>query len=63
MLTRRETTILALVADGKANKEIARTLGISDNTVETHLRRVYQKLDCRTRTQSVAKAREPGLLR
>jgi len=63
LLTLKETAIIRLVADGKANKEIARILNISDNTVETHLRRIFQKLGSRNRTQAVSKAREFGLLR
>jgi len=63
LLTLKETAIIRLVADGKANKEIARILNISDNTVETHLRRIFQKLDTRNRTQAVSKAREHGVIR
>jgi DNA-binding NarL/FixJ family response regulator len=63
LLTLKETAVLKLVADGQANKEIARTLHISDNTVETHLRRIYQKFDVKNRTQAVAIAREQGLIR
>lgn len=63
VLTLRETAILKLVADGKANKEIARTLNITDNTVETHLRKINQKFETKNRTQAVTKARELGLLR
>ncbi|MBI4692505.1 MAG: hypothetical protein HY749_00600 [Gammaproteobacteria bacterium] len=62
LLSPRETAILRLVADGRANKEIARLLGITDNTVETHLRRVNQKLDTHTRTQAIARARQLDLL-
>ena len=63
LLTLKETSILSLVAAGKANKEIARILGITDNTVETHLRKINLKLDTHNRTQAVAKGREIGLLR
>lgn len=63
LLSLKETAIIRLVADGKANKEIARILNITDNTVETHLRRINLKLDVRNRTHAVAKARELGLLR
>lgn len=61
-LTSRESGLLRLVADGRSNKEIARLLGISENTVETHLRRINQKLNTHTRTQAIARARESGLL-
>jgi LuxR family maltose regulon positive regulatory protein len=63
LLSLKETAIIRLVADGKANKEIARILNITDNTVETHLRRINLKLETRNRTHAVAKAREFGLLR
>lgn len=62
LLSPRETAILRLVADGRTNKEIARLLGVTDNTVETHLRRVNQKLETHTRIQAIARAREIGLL-
>lgn len=62
IVTLRETEILKLIADGMANKEISRILKISDNTVETHLRRIYQKLETKNRTQAVARARDKGLL-
>jgi LuxR family maltose regulon positive regulatory protein len=62
LLTLKETAIIKLVADGKVNKELSRILNITDNTVETHLRRINQKLDTKNRTQAVAKAREMGLL-
>jgi len=63
LLTLKETAIIRLVADGKSNKEVARLLAITDNTVETHLRRIFQKLETRNRTQAVARARELGVLR
>jgi LuxR family transcriptional regulator, maltose regulon positive regulatory protein len=62
ILTLRETAILKLVADGMANKEIARVLNISGNTVQTHLRKTFQKLKTTNRTHAVARAREQGLL-
>uniref|UniRef100_A0ABX1PUV7 HTH luxR-type domain-containing protein n=1 Tax=Aromatoleum anaerobium TaxID=182180 RepID=A0ABX1PUV7_9RHOO len=61
-LTSRESSLLRLVVDGRANKEIARLLGISENTVESHLRRINQKLNTHNRTQAIARAREIGLL-
>ena len=44
-LTRREDEILRLIGTGLTNKEIGRRLKISDNTVKTHLHRVYTKLN------------------
>ncbi|MBS0339119.1 MAG: response regulator transcription factor, partial [Proteobacteria bacterium] len=61
MLSRRECQVLRLLADGLSNKELSRKLFISENTVETHLRRINEKLGARNRTQAVARARELGL--
>lgn len=47
-LTRREETVLRLIADGQCNKEIARTLNISVRTVETHRQNIKNKLDIHT---------------
>jgi LuxR family maltose regulon positive regulatory protein len=63
LLTPKETALLRLVAEGRANKEIARLMNISDNTVETHLRRINQKFETKNRTQAVTRAREAGLIR
>lgn len=48
VLTRREETVLRLIADGQCNKEIARTLNISVRTVETHRQNIKNKLDIHT---------------
>ena len=56
-LSPRECEILALLASGQSNKELARTLGISPNTVKTHVARVYEKLDVDRRVQAIEKAR------
>lgn len=53
VLTARELQIVALVAEGRANKQIAAELGISEWTVSTHLRRIYAKLDVDTRAAMV----------
>lgn len=58
----RELTVLQQLAAGQSNKEIARTLGVSPNTVKTHTARLYDKLDARRRTDAVSRARELGLL-
>lgn len=47
-LTRRETTVLKLLAEGRNNKEIAKVLGISVRTVETHRQNIKSKLDIHT---------------
>jgi DNA-binding NarL/FixJ family response regulator len=61
-LTPRECDILRLMADGLVKKEIADTLGISVNTVSTHLQRVYEKLHVTTNTGAVAKALRERLI-
>lgn len=58
----RELEVLRTLAAGQANKEIARTLGVSPNTVKTHVARLYEKLAARNRTEAVARARELGIL-
>lgn len=49
-LTPRQHEVLALVAQGKRNQQIARALCIAEHTVEAHLRTIYQKLKVRSRT-------------
>jgi len=56
-LSPRECEILALLASGQSNKELARTLGISPNTVKTHVARVFEKLEVPNRVQAIEKAR------
>jgi DNA-binding CsgD family transcriptional regulator len=53
LLTARELQIVALVAEGRANKQIAAELFISEWTVSSHLRRIYAKLDVDTRAAMV----------
>lgn len=54
-LSRREEEILALLSQGYANKEIAGQLHISFDTVRSHLKRIYEKLHVRSRTEAVAR--------
>jgi len=61
-LTARECEILALLASGQSNKELARTLGISPNTVKTHIARVYEKLAVTRRIDAIEKARFLSLI-
>lgn len=61
-LSRREQEILALLADGLVNKQIAARLGISTNTVKTHLELLFEKLGVTTRAEAVATAVKQGLL-
>ena len=51
-LTAREREVLTLVAEGLANKQIARRLGISEKTVKTHLTNVFQRIGVTDRTQA-----------
>lgn len=62
LLSPRERRVLDLLAQGRSNKEIARELGVSANTVKTHLANVYAKLGARRRTEAVAAARRSGLI-
>lgn len=60
-LTEREREVLALVARGRTNREIARELYLSVDTVKTHLQRLYRKLDVTNRTQAALAADRHGL--
>ena len=62
MLSRREQEILALLADGLVNKQIAARLGISTNTVKTHIELLFEKLGVTTRAEAVASGVKRGLL-
>ena len=61
-LTLREIQILEFLAEGKSNKEIASFLTISDETVKTHLKRLYEKLGASDRAQAVAIALRQQLI-
>jgi DNA-binding NarL/FixJ family response regulator len=61
-LTGQELRVLERLAAGQSNKEIARTLGLSPNTVKTHAANLYAKLDVRRRTEAVGKARDLSLI-
>lgn len=61
-LSPREMDVLGALAAGESNKEIARRLGISPNTVKTHLARVYEKLAVQRRVQAIEKARFLALI-
>lgn len=60
-LTPREREVLALLAQGSSNKEIARQLGLSPDTVKDHLGRLFLKLDAPDRLGLLNRARELGL--
>lgn len=61
-LTERETDVLRLVAEGKANKEIAQGLGIGEKTVKTHVSSILAKLGLQSRTQAALYAARIGIV-
>jgi len=61
-LTDRELRFLDCLAHGVSNKEIARSLCVSENTVKFHLKNVYSKFAVRTRLQAIKAAYELGVL-
>ncbi len=61
-LTERETDVLRLLASGEANKQIARTLGLGEQTVKTHVSHILAKLGVQSRTQAALYATRTGLV-
>jgi DNA-binding CsgD family transcriptional regulator len=61
-ITPRELEILALIAAGLSNREIAGKLFVSENTVKTHSSRLFDKLNAKRRTQAVQIAKAEGLI-
>jgi DNA-binding NarL/FixJ family response regulator len=61
-LTERETDVLKLLAQGKANKEIAAALSIGEKTVKTHVSAILGKLGVQSRTQAALYAAQQGLV-
>lgn len=61
-LSKRERAVLALLAQGKSNNDIAAALHISTHTAKTHMKNILRKLDARNRTEAVVTARAHGLL-
>jgi DNA-binding CsgD family transcriptional regulator len=62
-ISARELEVLQELAAGHSNKEIARKLAVSPNTVKTHVARLFEKLGVQRRTAAIRKARELGLVR
>ena len=61
-LTPRELDVLQLLAEGAANKEIARRLEISEHTVKYHVNAILGKLSAQSRTEAVVRATRAGLI-
>ena len=61
MLTRRERDVLVCMVEGKKGREIAKELTISMDTVRTHTRAIFSKLDVHSRLEAVSRARAAGL--
>ncbi|MCA1719128.1 MAG: LuxR C-terminal-related transcriptional regulator [Actinobacteria bacterium] len=61
-LSERELEVLALVASGRTNSEIASELHVAVGTVKTHTNNTYRKLGVNRRSEALAKARELDLL-
>jgi len=61
-VSERERQVLELLAQGQSNKEIARALDVSPNTVKTHIAKLFGKLEVRRRTAAIRRARELGII-
>jgi DNA-binding NarL/FixJ family response regulator len=61
-LSDREVAVLRLVAIGKANKEIARAMSLSEETVKAHMKNIFAKLDVADRTHAVTIAARRGII-
>jgi two-component system response regulator DegU len=62
ILTKRETEILQLIADGRSTNDVGNDLFISVKTVKNHLASIYDKLDARDRTQAVLTGLRSGII-
>ncbi len=61
-LSQRETEVLNLIDQGLANKEIAQKLSLAPATVKAHIRNLYGKINAKSRTEALSKARQLGLI-
>jgi DNA-binding CsgD family transcriptional regulator len=61
-ISTRELKVLEELAAGRSNKEIAARLGVSLNTIKTHVARLFEKLDAKRRTDAINRARELGIV-
>ena len=62
ILGKRQIEVLQMIAKGASNKEISSTLSISENTVKTHLRQIFEELGVNKRTACVSKAQALGII-
>jgi DNA-binding NarL/FixJ family response regulator len=63
VLSKREIQLLHWMVEGHSNREIAKELFISENTVKYHIRNIFQKLEVQNRTEAVAYALREGIIR
>jgi Response regulator containing a CheY-like receiver domain and an HTH DNA-binding domain len=61
-ITARERDVLSMIGQGYSNKRIARTLEISPETVKSHVKHIFSKLDVTARSEAVSRAVSLGLL-
>ena len=61
-LSKREVEVLALMAEGYSNQEIAEKLFVSLNTIKTHTSRIFEKMDVKRRTQAVEMAKRLNII-
>lgn len=62
-LTRREHTVVGMLAEGKSYAEVGLRLGVSENTVRSHVRSIYEKLGVKSKTEAVIAALRLGIVR
>ncbi len=62
LLSSREREVLDFVKDGLSNSEIAKNLSISPETIKTHIKHIFEKLDVKHRTEAVVEAMKRGLI-
>ena len=61
-LSQRQVEVLNLVSEGYSNREAAAMLGVSENTVKTHMKRIFRQLNVNTRAACVRRAQSLGLI-
>jgi ATP/maltotriose-dependent transcriptional regulator MalT len=62
ILSSRERDVMRLVGSGLSNRDVGNALFISEETVKTHLRRIFEKLDVSSRTQAINRCQQLGLI-